>query len=505
MCWTSPTISQLPEDSFRGMSSLRTLNLVSNALTTLSTGVFSDLGALSDLNLVNNTLTTLTAGVFSKLSALKLLRLRSNSLTDLWSDVFAGLNNLILLDVSQNMLIDLPPGVFTGLSDLESLVLNYNKFHHLPPVLSDLTALTVLDVWEDSRCGVGYFASMSNATATACQTCVPGFSTNGQEGASACETARQGTIMRGSPPGNHDGIWTEYQGGCIFAGNYEGAPLVRAGSCPELEVLDFSYLGINKFEVYTGINQFPLTKEYAVVSRVITEAQRSTVEYYGNLYMTLDGTSPLDTNVSCQNYFLSLPSGWALAADNADSLNVIRSYRWGTHAMVVACGRAYGTLAFKEVPRSSPPPASEPLSPGSLWTTSGLSTSGTKYRSNGCNLRVLILKPVSARRPRGINQLPEDSFLGMSSLRTLKLCNNALTTLASGVFSGLSALSNLNLAGTGLTTLSADVFSNLSVLSDLNLGINNLTTLPAGVFSNLSALSALNLAGNALTTLPADQ
>jgi hypothetical protein len=30
------------------------------------------------------------------------------------------------------------------------------------------------------------------------------------------------------------------------------------------------------------------------------------VQYSGNLYRTLDGTSPLDTNVYCQNYFLSL-------------------------------------------------------------------------------------------------------------------------------------------------------------------------------------------------------
>ncbi len=116
---------------------------------------------MTTLNLAGNELTTLPSDVFFELSDLKMLCLRSNSLTELPADVFSGLNNLMSLDVSRNMLSDLLPGVFTGLSNLESLVLTYNKFHHLPLVLSDLTALTVLDVWE----------------------------------------------------GNHDGIWTEYQGG----------------------------------------------------------------------------------------------------------------------------------------------------------------------------------------------------------------------------------------------------------------------------------------------------
>jgi Leucine-rich repeat (LRR) protein len=163
---------------------LSDLDLGNNTLTTLPAGVFCDLGALSVLNLGNNALTIMRAGVFSVFSHTYNVPLHE----------LAGLNNLMFLDVSRNMLSDLPPVVFTGLSNLTSLVLTYNKFHHLPPVLSDLTALTVLDVWE----------------------------------------------------GNHDGIWTDYQGWCIFAGNSEGAPLVRTGSCPQIEVLDIHYLNINQ-------------------------------------------------------------------------------------------------------------------------------------------------------------------------------------------------------------------------------------------------------------------
>jgi hypothetical protein len=73
--------------------------------------------------------------------------------------------------------------------------------------------------------------------------------------------------------------------------------------------------------------------------------ETNAVDYNGRVYRTLDGASPLDarTNYLCQNYYLPLPSGWALAADNADSTNVIGRHRWGTSHMVVANGNAYYT------------------------------------------------------------------------------------------------------------------------------------------------------------------
>jgi hypothetical protein len=109
--------------------------------------------------------------------------------------------------------------------------------------------------------------------------------------------------------------------------------------------------------------------------REITNA----VEYNGRVYRTLDGTSPLDTSASkCQNYYLTLPSGWALADDNADSQYVIGSYRWGTQIMLVAGGRGYYTTS------------------GSYWTSGYLSTSGSTYKVDGCNLLILISKSGSA-------------------------------------------------------------------------------------------------------------
>ncbi len=109
------------------------------------------------------------------------------------------------------------------------------------------------------------------------------------------------------------------------------------------------------------------------------------VEYNGLLYRTLDGTSPLDTSTRCQNYYLGLPSGWALAADNADSLAVIVKYQWGTQVLTVAGGRGYYTAWY----------AVNGGSAGS-YCCSYLSTSGSTYKVDACNILILISKAGSA-------------------------------------------------------------------------------------------------------------
>jgi hypothetical protein len=86
---------------------------------------------------------------------------------------------------------------------------------------------------------------------------------------------------------------------------------------------------------------------------------------------------------------------------------------------------------------------------------------------------------------KGITLVAEDSFNGMSALRSLNLGDNMLTTLPSDVFSGLGALSYLNLSFNMQTTLPAGVFSDLTRLMELDLSYNNLTVFPSDVFSSL--------------------
>jgi hypothetical protein len=104
------------------------------------------------------------------------------------------------------------------------------------------------------------------------------------------------------------------------------------------------------------------------------------VEYNGRWYRTLDGTSPLSFTEICQTSYLALPSGWALAADNSDSLYVISSYRWGRHVIVVG-SRSLWTQ--------------NGVSPGSNCNCITIQVSGSTYKVSGCNALILISKSFS--------------------------------------------------------------------------------------------------------------
>jgi hypothetical protein len=103
------------------------------------------------------------------------------------------------------------------------------------------------------------------------------------------------------------------------------------------------------------------------------------VEYNGRVYMTLDGTSPLDTGYKCQNYYLPLPSGWALIDDD-DSQYVTRSYPWGTNVMYAGFSRAYYTLNGNGIPGSS------------YHSPTSVRISGSTYSVGNCDFLILISK-----------------------------------------------------------------------------------------------------------------
>ena len=92
---------------------------------------------------------------------------------------------------------------------------------------------------------------------------------------------------------------------------------------------------------------------------------------------------------------------------------------------------------------------------------------------------------------------------GLSSLEELIVQSNSrLTELPAGIFDDLSSLTTLHIGGNAISTLRSDVFSNLSSLTTLGVAFNGLTALPAGLFAGLSALSSLQMEGNTVDPLP---
>ena len=120
----------LQAGDFAGLTSLRSLNLGGNQLTTVPAGVFDDsddLPNLHTLHLNDNQLTALPDGVFDGLTSLQTLSLYGNQLTALAEDVFEDLASLQELDLRGNQLTALPDGVFDSLTGLQELDLRGNQ------------------------------------------------------------------------------------------------------------------------------------------------------------------------------------------------------------------------------------------------------------------------------------------------------------------------------------------------------------------------------------------
>lgn len=116
-------------------------------------------------------------------------------------------------------------------------------------------------------------------------------------------------------------------------------------------------------------------------------------------------------------------------------------------------------------------------------------------------LSILSLLDLSKNR---IAQIPDNAFVGLGKLATLKLSDNNVT-LAAGAFKGIeSSLKNLNLKGTKQKRVPESV-RGLKVLAFLDLSQNGIRELPgpSGVrtFEGLDTLTALNLERNLIQNL----
>ena len=119
------------------------------------------------------------------------------------------------------------------------------------------------------------------------------------------------------------------------------------------------------------------------------------------------------------------------------------------------------------------------------------------------SLRSLIIHNYGGRYRQELATLPPGLFSGLSSLTTLVLDDVGLRDLRPGAFSEVgSTLYSLYLDDNKLAALDANTFDGLSELIQLFLGNNQLSTLPSGVFDDLASLVRIRLRDNDLTTLP---
>ena len=151
----NPDLTELPAGLFDGLSSLQTLTLNDNGLSSLQGNAFAKLDSLTYLELEGNALTELPPRLFDGLTKLVRLRLDGNQLTT----IPAGVDSLVslqVLNLRDNKLTTLPAGAFDSLVLLQELHLDANELDQTPlpdDLFAPLTALTTLELQQSSNRG----------------------------------------------------------------------------------------------------------------------------------------------------------------------------------------------------------------------------------------------------------------------------------------------------------------------------------------------------------------
>jgi len=140
-------IETLPKAVFDGLSTLRTLHLDTNLISSLLPKTFSSLLNLQHLDMSGNKLTKVPSKAFKGLRNLVMLSLGGNQLKTLPSGLFKDLSGLQHLSLNFNQIDKLPSNAFWGLANVQKLFMYENKLEALPPgIFSNLTKLQVINL-----------------------------------------------------------------------------------------------------------------------------------------------------------------------------------------------------------------------------------------------------------------------------------------------------------------------------------------------------------------------
>lgn len=121
----------LQQNSFVGLDSLETLNLINVNISILERTLLMGLPKLIELN-IKGTLKYIAFDAFVEIPNIKRLILSNCSIQSVSMDSFYGIYNLEHLDLSYNQLQELPPGLFDQQFSLKELILNNNQLINLP-------------------------------------------------------------------------------------------------------------------------------------------------------------------------------------------------------------------------------------------------------------------------------------------------------------------------------------------------------------------------------------
>ena len=547
-------ITELQENDFSGLSSLRWLWLEHNALAALPEGIFRDLKALEELRLHYNALTTLPQAVFRGLSALQVLNLDGNALNALPEDVFKGLSNLQDLGLRFNSLTALPEGVFRNLNTLKVLNLEGNDLSAVPQGLfNDLSSLERLNLAHNplNTLPKGVFSSLQSLIGLSLLTSslseLPETIFNRLSSLTSLQLG--GNSLSELPETIFDGLNALE---VLILTNNEFVSLPKGIFDDVLDTLSFLQVdpGLMATMAFSATEQTVSEGDTIRLTVTLSRASPVTVRVPYMLGGTLTKDALADLSASPESGLLFLAGEtskelvFTLADDansRTDTLEVtlggyIHSIKLrksddtgddsplpsdalfelptetGTHTLTVfdadtsphlggICGRTRQVVDYLLGATGMARCADVTPSVLSLVQHLSIDAAGiTELRSNDFDGLYKLYSLSLTFNP--LNSLPEDIFRELFGLTTLDLHSNSLTSLPEGIFQGLRVI-RLNLSHNALSTLPEGIFKGL-MLWRLHLDHNPLHSLPENIFGGQKRLTRLSLSNITASRLPED-
>ncbi|KAG5667906.1 hypothetical protein PVAND_015871 [Polypedilum vanderplanki] len=124
-------MKEIGQKKFAGLEKLKTLKIIQNNLTEISSDNFVDLKNLENLNLRNNKIAKIHPNAFLTLENLKILQLDENKLTEIDEKIFIGNRKLQKVTMSTNFIKELSILTFQKLPNLLEVRFHANELQAL--------------------------------------------------------------------------------------------------------------------------------------------------------------------------------------------------------------------------------------------------------------------------------------------------------------------------------------------------------------------------------------
>uniref|UniRef100_G3P6N0 LRRNT domain-containing protein n=1 Tax=Gasterosteus aculeatus TaxID=69293 RepID=G3P6N0_GASAC len=553
-------ITVINKQSLARLRELFDLDLSSNRLSSLASGLFEGLTNLTNLNLCKNSIKKFPPTIFHNLTNLRVLAICYNELEVLEAGIFDDLVNLVELKIHRNKITSLPLHVFWALRNLKTLTLSSNRLEAIPEKsFYNMPKLNKLNLFNNPlqlscnqlfpNCWIceppKLFANyrLSSIPATSHQRYV-------QLAPLFCRSLLCHNKQQAHPPSTafNAVVWA-CPGGCkcqetkILCSGLSDFPTSVPGSTTELWLYDNRLRRVEDgaFRNLTQLRLLVLSRNQ--ISSVSTGAfggleHLEEISLHTNLLTTLQAGLfqglPSLVNISLEhNSISSLPSGFLrglsslgeidlrnnsfpnLKQESLDALAIakdvlLQQNPWRCDKDILPLrdwlkkhtSKTNQTLVVCETPFS--------LSVITVCTSHSapfVMIKCTSQRSLYCctsRTDVACADDEPIVPSCGKHSLTSDSKHLPLNLKHIEISSTPLTLIPVGVFRGLPNLEKIILKLNKLRRLENGLFDGLVTVTELQLHGNEIESIEAGTFDSLENLVMLHLAKNNLSTVSTD-